>query len=409
MNLSALPQLLASWLKTQGAELLEPGKGTPPAGKDNFQPGASYQGRVLENLAGGRNLVQVGGQQLNMALPRGTQAGDSVRLTYLHNVPRPTFVMERAAISAVQPVRLSQTAQQLTSLAQLARPTATAQAGPPPTTPSAVQQALAGVVARHPILSNPLPLAHPPSQSGGGSLPTILHTTALTGAFASATALTGGTPVDATRAGLASGPSTSNLAALQPGVADSQTALPQRLHQTLRESGLFYESHLARWTRGTFELADLRREPQARLAGGAHNMASAAGLTHMPIDAARLAGQQLLMLEGSPFLWQGFAWPGQWLEWQVREQAGEGVGSEEKANPWVTELRLTLPRLGGVTAKLSLVGDRLTVGLSASEAGTREAMSAALPTLEQALQAAGLKPAGLSVVPGAGQSDALAA
>ncbi|MDP2431776.1 MAG: flagellar hook-length control protein FliK [Pseudomonadota bacterium] len=405
MNLSALPQLLASWLKTQGAELLEPGKGTPPPAKDNFQPGASYQGKVLENLAGGRNLVQVGGQHLNMALPRGTQAGDSVRLTYLHSVPRPTFVMERSAISAVQPVRLSQSAQQLTALAQLARPTATTQAGPPPTTPSAAQLAQAGVAAQRPILSNTAPLANPPSQSGGGSLPM----TALTGAFASATALTGGTPVDATRAGLASGPSTSNLAALQTGVADSQTALPQRLHQTLRESGLFYESHLARWTRGTFALADLRREPQARLASGAHNMATAAGLTNMPIDAARLAGQQLLMLEGSPFLWQGFAWPGQWLEWQVREQTGEGVGPVEEANPWVTELRLTLPRLGGVTAKLSLVGDRLAIGMSASEVGAGEAMSAALPALEQALLAAGLKPAGLSVNPGVGQADALAA
>lgn len=409
MNLSALPQLLASWLKTQGTELLQPGKGTPPADKDNFQPGASYQGKVLENLAGGRNLVQVGGQQLNMALPRGTQAGDSIRLTYLHSVPRPTFVMEQPAISAVQPVRLSQTAQQLTALAQLARPTATAQSGPPPTTPGAAQLAQSEALGQRAILSNTAPLANPPSLSGGGNLPAILHTTALTGAFASATALTGGTPVDAARAGLASGPSTSNLAALQPGVADSQTALPQRLHQTLRESGLFYESHLARWTRGTFELADLRREPQARLAGGTHTLATAAGLSNMPIDAARLAGQQLLMLEGSPFLWQGFAWPGQWLEWQVREQAGDGAGPGEEAQPWVTELRLTLPRLGGVGAKLSLAGDRLSIGLSASEAGTREAMNAALPGLEQAMRAAGLKPAGLSVTPGASQLDALAA
>lgn len=409
MNLSALPQLLASWLKTQGAELLEPGKGAPQAAKDNFQPGASYQGKVLENLAGGRNLVQVGGQQLNMALPRGTQAGDSIRLTYLHNVPRPTFVMEQPAISAVQPVRLSQTAQQLTALAQLARPTATTQGGPPPTVPSAAQIAQAGVSAQRPILSNTAPLANPPSLSGSSGLPM----TALTGAFATATALTGGTPVDATRAGLATGLSTSNLAALQTGVAESQAALPQRLHQTLRESGLFYESHLARWMRGTFELADLRREPQSRLAGGTHNMASVAGLTHMPEEAARLAGRQLLMLEGSPFLWQGFAWPGQWLEWQVRERAGEGAAPEEEADPWVSELRLTLPRLGGVAARLSLVAGRLSVGLSAGEASSRESMSAALPALEQALRAAGLQPVGLSVNPGAdtgvSRQDALAA
>jgi flagellar hook-length control protein FliK len=445
MNLSALPQLLAAWLKTQGTALLEPGKATPPAAKDNFQPGATYQGKVLENLASGRNLVQVGGQQLSMALPRGAQAGDSIRLTYLHNVPRPTFVMEQPAISATQPVRLSHTAQQLTALAQLARPTATARAAPPPTTPSPAQLTQAGVVvqrpilantaplnptatpgtagaattpgatatpgapqltqagavAQRPILANTAPLASPPSVSGGSTV----AMNAPTGVFATATALTGGTPVDGTRASLPSGLSTSNLAALQPGVASTEPALPQRLHQTLRESGLFYESHLARWTRGTFELSDLRNEPQARLGSGTHTMATAAGLTGMPEEAARLAGRQLLMLEGAPFFWQGFAWPGQWLEWQVQEHPGGEAGTGEEANTWATELRLTLPRMGGITARLSLAGERLTVGLSASEPAAREAMSAALPNLERALQAAGLKPAGLSV----GQLDAATA
>jgi flagellar hook-length control protein FliK len=269
------------------------------------------------------------------------------------------------------------------------------------TAPSAAGLTQAGAAAQRPILVNTAPLANPPSVAGGSSQ--LIN--APTGAFATATALTGGSPVDATRAGLASGPSTSNLAALQSGVASSQPALPVRLHQTVRESGLFYESHLARWTRGTFELADLRNEPQARLGSGAHNMATAAGLTGMPEEAARLAGRQLLMLEGAPFLWQGFAWPGQWLEWQVQEHAGGDTGAGEEANTWATELRLTLPRLGGVTARLSLVGERLTVGLTASESAAREAMSAALPSLEKSLQAAGLKPAGLSV----GEVDAAAA
>lgn len=401
MNLTALPQLLVSWLKTQGTELLAPGKDAPAAHKETFQPGASYQGKVLENLPGGRNLVQVGGQNLNMSLPRGTQAGDTVRLTFLHNTPRPTFVMDQPAVSATQPVRLSQSAQQLTALAQLARPSATASPAPPPTLPGPAQLAQVGVSAQRPILSNTAPLATPPSLSGGGALPL----NALTGAFATATALTGGTPVDATRAGLAAGSTTSNLAALQPGIADSQPALPQRLHQTLRESGLFYEAHLARWTRGTFELADLRNEPQARLAAGGQPMAVAAGLTGMPEEAARLAGRQLLMLEGAPFLWQGFAWPGQWLEWQVREEAGGGGEGNEEPNTWATELRLTLPRLGGVTARLSLAGERLTIGLDATEASTLESLREALPALERALQAAGLKPAGIGV----GQTDAVSA
>jgi len=134
-------------------------------------------------------------------------------------------------------------------------------------------------------------------------------------------------------------------------------------------------------------------------------MATAAGLTGMPEEAARLAGRQLLMLEGAPFFWQGFAWPGQWLEWQVRERPGGGADGEEDANTWATELRLTLPRLGGITARLSLAGERLTVGLSATETSTQEAMRAAMPALERALEAAGLKPAGIGV----SQADAISA
>ena len=47
MNLTALPQLLVSWLKTQGTELLTSGKNAPATHKETFQPGASYQGKEI--------------------------------------------------------------------------------------------------------------------------------------------------------------------------------------------------------------------------------------------------------------------------------------------------------------------------------------------------------------------------
>ena len=381
-----LPQRLTSWLKTQGAALLAPG--TPPVARAAFQPGATYTGRVIESLSDGRSLVQVAGQPLDMALPRGSQVGDTLRLTYLYGAPRPTFSVEQQAIDATQPVRLSQSAQQLTALAQLARPATTR--APPPTVPTAAQVAQAGAGAQRPLLEAASPLANPPSMVAGGNL------SAGTGiaALATATALTGDAPVGGALAGLATDGATSNLAALHTGTAGGQAVLPQRLHQTLRESGLFYEAHLQRWARGAFELAALHREPQAHIASDAP-MATAAGLTNMPEEAARLAGRQLQMLDGAPFLWQGFAWPGQWLEWQVREQGGGGSG--EDVATWATELRLTLPHLGGVSARLSLAGDRLVVGLGASDAATQEAMRAALPRLEQALKLVGLKPAGIGV------------
>jgi hypothetical protein len=179
----------------------------------------------------------------------------------------------------------------------------------------------------------------------------------------------------------------------------SRNLLPTRLFQTLSESGVFYEAHLARWAKGNLPFEAILREPQARLGREAMAQAGIAELGGMPDEAARLAGRQLHVLEGAPFVWHGFAWPGQWLEWLVEERQpgeGEGQGDEQPAQ-WVTELSLTLPRLGAVHVHLGLNGERIHLRLSAPEENTREEMRAALPMLVKGLEAAGLRPAGLSV------------
>jgi flagellar hook-length control protein FliK len=172
----------------------------------------------------------------------------------------------------------------------------------------------------------------------------------------------------------------------------SRHMLPVRLSQTVSESGMFYESHLAKWSKGTLSLEAIQREPQARIGQDGQMTAKLAELGGMPEEAGRLAGRQLQMLEGAPFLWQGLAWPGQAMEWQVREETvGEGQGeSDETASEWVTELKLTLPRMGSVHAQLGLSGDRLRLRLLATEEATRDALAAALPLLAKGLEASGL-------------------
>jgi flagellar hook-length control protein FliK len=99
------------------------------------------------------------------------------------------------------------------------------------------------------------------------------------------------------------------------------------------------------------------------------------------------------MLEGAPFLWQGLAWPGQTMEWMVREEYG-GEGQPEggeSAAEWSTELNLTLPRLGQVLAQLGLAGDQLQLRLHADTAATRDKLNAALPLLIKGLEANGLR------------------
>ncbi|MGI4856677.1 MAG: flagellar hook-length control protein FliK [Janthinobacterium lividum] len=73
----------------------------------------------------------------------------------------------------------------------------------------------------------------------------------------------------ATAAGAATGPGAAN-AALAAGAAPVTgsaftTLLARALQQTLENSGLFYESHLAQWASGQRPISDLDREPQSHL------------------------------------------------------------------------------------------------------------------------------------------------
>ena len=444
MNLSALPELLLAWFKNQGAPQVgadkQGGTQTP------FRPGAQYEGKVLDHLPGGRHLVQVAGQKMDMALPRNTQLGDSVRLTYLSSGPRPTFLLNQTAPAAAsatpsQPVSLSSTAQQVNALMRLAAPHTTTAAAPtssnPPPAPTASPrtEGANSVAAASPRLANAsnLPALAQAARTAGqlvvdtqateaaraSSSPSVVTTARPIaanvvmlqnysavqspipgGAVSPNTALVG-QAVEGLRASV---PSSTNLTpnVLAELPEPSRNLLPTRLHQTLSESGLFYESHLARWTKGELSFETLLREPQARLAREAVPNATVAELGGMPDEAARIAGKQLHLLEGAPFVWQGLAWPGQWMEWLVEERrGGDGeADGEEDADQWRTELRLELPRLGSVHARIGLNGDRLNLSITTPEESVRDEMRRALPQLTKGLEAAGLRPGGMSVESG---------
>lgn len=218
-------------------------------------------------------------------------------------------------------------------------------------------------------------------------------------AVASANTALHGQAVDQLRAALASSTSLRPTVLADPA-APGANLLPARLAQTVRESGLFYEAHLARWTKGAYPFDAILNEPQARLGRTAMPMPAMVELAGMPEEAARMAGRQLHMLDGNPFLWQGFAWPGQWMEWLVEERQdgqSQGQGGEEP-NPWATELHLTLPRMGAIQARLSVRGSDVTLRLQVEEAATAQAMTNALPVLQRGLESAGLRPTSLAVV-----------
>ncbi len=283
------------------------------------------------------------------------------------------------------------------------------------TTPKAVfaqladQQATAAAAAR-------------PSLSPAGRLISFL----LTGQpAAEPAALAGGKP-------LLNAPPTANGAALAP-----------MLRQALAQSGMFYESHQARWLAGKVDTAALQGEPQGQQpaaagkgtpaatgappaqaaqpaatgaapmrpgaqAGGAERASAgpvaagetAAATRALPIPERILpvVHQQLEAMATQQYVWHGQAWPGQQIEWRIDDPGGEGDGSGDgDAREWHTSLRLSLPRLGGVEAHLYLGAAGLALRLQADDEKAAAALQEGRPALETALEAAGLSLTGMVV------------
>jgi hypothetical protein len=203
----------------------------------------------------------------------------------------------------------------------------------------------------------------------------------------------------------------------------------QALAGMLRDSGTFYESHLAAWTRGSYPLQDLQREPQAsarppaadnpagnRLLPG--TAATGTALIHSPagtpvsatearMAAAPAAGaattgavpdqwrpvvrEQLHTLETQSLPFSVDVWPGQRGDLVIGRQEQE-TGSRDSRTPagWKTTLKLQLPQLGNIAATLSLSGDRLWLDLAAP-AASAERLDEATSALGTALRAAGIE------------------
>lgn len=199
-----------------------------------------------------------------------------------------------------------------------------------------------------------------------------------------------------------------------PAASPAFTALlAKALVQSLENSGLFYESHLAEWANGQRSLESLDREPQSRFApmnlpaptlpqpavGNAANgfAASLPGVSDLltlirdaftsddpaatasagdaelasPIhpDLMPTVRQQLELLQNPLLRWSGEAWPGAKMDWEIerRDENNARSGTEAPVDPaWRMHLRLDLPHLGPVDVELNLQGPRLTTKLKAS-------------------------------------------
>lgn len=219
------------------------------------------------------------------------------------------------------------------------------------------------------------------------------------------------------------------------------------LKQAISQSGMFYESQQSQWVDNTLPIEKLLTQPQGRLSpllqavpqatANEQNAASAlasevvraknpestaiaaspstaaqnsvadvaaakAGLSAgQPVatDLLPIVQQQLEALASQTYVWQGQAWPGQAMQWEIVEENGgrQGKGDDAEPAPWQTRLTLTMPQLGEVRASLRIAGGELALSLSTQSSDAAIQLANGGDTLRTQLEAAGLKLNGFSV------------
>lgn len=170
------------------------------------------------------------------------------------------------------------------------------------------------------------------------------------------------------------------------------------LKEALSQSGVFYESHQARWAEGKLPTEALLQEPQGKLSPSQSGASMQPGNTAQPAPGDKegtlpatarnalqgdigattgrspihpeltpLVQQQLDALATQTYVWQGQVWPGQNMHWEISEEAGKrNTGDDDQElERWKTSLRLDLPSLGGIEATIQLkAGKQVEITIS---------------------------------------------
>lgn len=191
--------------------------------------------------------------------------------------------------------------------------------------------------------------------------------------------------------------------------------LAGKLHETLSQSGLFYESHQAQWLQGARTTSQLLHEPQNQPAANLPAREAAARESNTPLRTdtgspaqTNSAGnseqraapsipehlqpivqQQLNALETRQVQWQGQVWPNQEMHWEIHEESSRNARGEEE-RLWATQIQLDLPNLGPVSARLSFGSSGLSLTLDAADSETRARLGNASARLVAALGERGI-------------------
>lgn len=331
--------------------------------------GKSMQGQVLARMGDGSYLVRVAGTPARMQLPAGAQLGIEIPLTLIGINPRPSFQIGNNRDQPASALLTYADAEAEPDALEARGPqTGAAQAG------TRASSTAATLLSRAPLT----PANLLPALAGDTPAPELSTTARAISTVLSQAESVPGAP-------LALVGKTPLMAA--PGADPAQVA--QKLRDTVGSSGLFYESHVAEWAEGKRPLASLLLEPQMQKAAPGETPRTGTDLA-----SAQLINLQLHTHEQARVQWQGEAWPGQKMQWDISQDAPEGqqhagTQADEDATAWRSNVRFQFPLLGDLAAHVVLQGGRVAIQLQAGSEGSAATLRQHAAALEASLDAAG--------------------
>lgn len=369
--------------------------------------GQQLLGEVMSRFNDGSFMLKLGDTSARLMLPDGSKVGDKIPLTLISLEPKPTFqIGTQAQASQAAVVALSQPAQEERPLPSTARAesepeaaqTAARQGPPPDAMPMAGansrilrQFAQIGAMYRPEYDMSAKNLDEgSPVLTPDGALIAHLETPLPNknpahghASFSNAGKLINQLLLATKRDGMPAAVQGKEAVVNGPEQPPQQVAAA--LQQTINNSGLFYESHLAQWADGKRSMQDLLHEPQMQGMDQIKDVKPEANR----IEFAHLVNLQLNTLEQQRAHWHGEIWPGQEMDWEVskdEQQAGSGA---ESGGAWQSVVKFHLPELGEVQAHIHLLGSRLHIQIQTENEGSASMLRAHADSLSEALLAAG--------------------
>lgn len=381
---------------------------TPDAKLPLTAIGQQVSAKVEELLPNGNFRVNINNQPLQMNLPQGTKVGNTIGLVLVNREPRLTFKLEMPQQNAPQ---LSDTGRLITQLlpdASKPNPPLT-QANPilasPPSNPKQLAQSLQSTLAQSGLFYE----SHQAQWVTGGRPLAQLQQEPQNSALRGSSLLPDGIPTasllesgNASPAALQNAPEAVPIPQETPGPAPSVLA-PDTASANLQENPVKASPAMPRTVQPeqsfpapqAMNMSAIQSEPRTTQAAPSSDSTSstkdmsAANQVVVKHEMLPIVRQQIETLESREFNWSGQVWPGQNMDWQVKEESRGHQGSE-MPEAWLSRLRLVLPMLGEVDANLKLTPAGVQISLQAANQVTENRLRDNGNQLVETLQAGGI-------------------